>query len=129
MFDNMQESIDVRTINWREDEASMERTQALRYLVQSLHDAQTNLSLQPMMQALMCSNNFLPPNNQVDAPNQVVEPSRRGGRSPRDSNKEEHLSKVAPRRRCIPRSPNHASKRSYRPSQSRDSFLNEGRSE
>ena len=49
MFDNMQEPIDVRTINWREDEASMEGTQALRYLVQSLHDAQTNPSLQPMV--------------------------------------------------------------------------------
>ena len=33
MFDNMQEPIDVRAINWRENEASMEGTQALRYLV------------------------------------------------------------------------------------------------
>ena len=74
----------------------MEGTQALRYLVQSLHDAQTNPSLQPMVQALMRSNNLIPPNNQVDAPNQVVESSSKGGRSPKDSDKEEHLSKVAP---------------------------------
>ena len=71
---NMQEPIDVCTINRREDEASMEGTQVLRYLVQSLHDAQTNPSLQPMVQTLMCSNNLIPP-NQVDAPNQVVESS------------------------------------------------------
>ena len=62
MFDNMQEPINVRTINWRKDEASVEGTQALRYLVQSLHDAQTNPSLQPMVQVLMCSNNLIPPN-------------------------------------------------------------------
>ena len=63
MSENMQEPIDVRTINWREDEASMEGTQALMYLVQSLHDAQTNPSLQPMVQAVMRSNNLLPPNS------------------------------------------------------------------
>ena len=95
MSDNMQEPTNVCTINWREDEASMEGTQALRYLVQSLHDAQTNPSLQPMVQALMHSNNLIPP-NQVDAPNQVVDPSCKGGRRPRDTNKEEHLSEVAP---------------------------------
>ena len=128
MSDNMQEPIDVHTIKWREDEASMEGTQALRYLVQTLHDAQTNPSLQPMVQASMCSNKINPP-NKVDAPNQVVEPSCKGGRSPKDSHKEEHLSEVAPRRRCIPCSPNRASKRSRCPSQSVDYFLNEGRSE
>ena len=96
MSNNMQEHVDVRTINWREDDASREGTQALRYLVQSLHDAQTNPSLQPMVQALMRSNNLLPPNNQVDAPNQVVESSRKGGRSPKDSDKEEHSSEAAP---------------------------------
>ena len=58
-----------------------------------------------MVQALMHSNNLIPP-NQVDAPNQVVESSHKGGRSPKDSNKEEHSSKVAPQRRCIPHSPN-----------------------
>ena len=84
----MQEPIDVRTINWRKDEASMEGTQALRYLVQSLHDVQTNPSLQPMVQALMGSNNLIPPKNQVDAPNQVVESSCKGGRSPKDSERE-----------------------------------------
>ena len=83
MSDNMQEPIDLCTINQRKDEASMDGTQALKYLVQSLHDAQTNPSLQPMMQALMHSNNLIPPNNQVDAPNQVVEPSHKGGRSPK----------------------------------------------
>ena len=92
----MQEPIDVCTIIWREDEASIEGTQALRYWVQSLHDAQTNPSLQPMVQALMCSNNLLPPNSWVDAPNRVDEPSHKGGRSPRDSKKEEHSSEVAP---------------------------------
>ena len=95
MSNNMQEPIDVCTINWREDEASMEGTQALRYLVQSLHDAQTNPSLQPMVQALMCSNNLVPPNNKVDAPNQAVEPSHKGERSPRDIDKEEHSFEVA----------------------------------
>ena len=95
MSDNMHEPIDVRTINWREDEASMKGTQALRYLVQSLHDAQTNPSLQPMVQALMYSNNLIPP-NQVDAPNLVVESSQKGEISPKDSAKEEHLFEVAP---------------------------------
>ena len=63
MFDHMQESINVCTINWREDKASREGTQALRYLVQLLHDAQPNPSLQPMVNALMRSNNLLPPNS------------------------------------------------------------------
>ena len=63
MYNNMQEPIDVCTINWREDEASMEGAQAFRYLVQSLHDAQTNPSLQPMVKALMRSNNLPPPKN------------------------------------------------------------------
>ena len=67
-------------INWREDGVSMEGTQALRYLVQSLHDAQTNPSLQPMVQVLMHSNNLIPPNNPIEAPNQVVESSRKGGK-------------------------------------------------
>ena len=96
MLDNMQEPIDIHTINWRKDDASMEGTQDLRYLVQSLHDAQTNPSLQSMAQALMHSKNLIPPNNQVDAPNQVVEPARKGGRSPKDIDKEEHFSEVAP---------------------------------
>ena len=64
--------------------------------MQTLHDAQTNPSLQPMVQALMRSNNLLPPNNQVDAPNQVAEPSCKGQRSPRDIDKEEHSSEMAP---------------------------------
>ena len=59
----------------------------------------------------------------------MVKPSHKGGRSPRDSEKEEHSSKVAPQRRHIPHSPNLASKRSCHLSQSRDSFLNKGRSE
>ena len=88
MSNNIYEPINVHTINWREYEASREGTQALRYLMQSLHDAQTNPSLQPMVQALMRSNNLVPPNSHVDAPNQVVEPSRKGERSPRDSKKE-----------------------------------------
>ena len=62
MSDHVQESVDVCTINWKDDEASREGTQALRYLVQSLHDAQANPSLQPMVQALKRSNNILPPN-------------------------------------------------------------------
>ena len=49
-----------------------------------------------MVQALMHSNNLIPPNNKVGAPNQVVEPSHKGGGSPRDIDKEEQLSKVAP---------------------------------
>ena len=88
MPETMQEPNDVCTINWREDESSTEGPQALRYLVQSLHDAQTNPSLQPMVQALMCSNNLLRSKSQVDAPNQMVEPSRKGGRSPKDFDKE-----------------------------------------
>ena len=63
MSKNVQDSIDVRTINWREDKASREGTQALRYLVQLLHDAQTNPSLQPMVQVLMQSKKLLPPNS------------------------------------------------------------------
>ena len=39
MSNHVQESVDVHTINWKEDEASREGTQALRYLVQLLHDA------------------------------------------------------------------------------------------
>ena len=79
-----------------------------------------------MVHALMRSNNLLPPNSQVDAPSHMmVERSHKGGRSPKDSEKEEHLSEVAPRRRRIPRSPNRASKHSRCPSPSPDSFLNE----
>ena len=52
MSDNIQDHVDVRTINWKEDEASREGTQALRHLAQSLHDAQANPSLQPMVHAL-----------------------------------------------------------------------------
>ena len=85
MSDHVQESVDVRNINWKEDEASREGTQALRYLVQSLHDAQANPSLQSMVQALMRSNNLLPSTSHVDAPNHMVEPSHKGGQSPKDS--------------------------------------------
>ena len=97
MFDNVQDPVDVRTINWKEDEASREGTQALRYLVQSLHDAQANPSLQPTVHALMRSNNLLPSTSHVDAPSHMmVEPSHKGGQSPKDSKKEEHSSEVAP---------------------------------
>ena len=128
MSDHVQESIDVCTINWKEDEASREGTQALRE-VQSLHDAQANPSLQPMVQALMRSNNLLPSTSHVDAPSHMVEPSHKGGQSPKDSEKEEHSSEVAPQRRQIPCSPNRASKCSHCPSPSPESFLNEERSE
>ena len=97
--------------------------------MQSLHDAQTNPSLQPIVQALMRSNNLIPPNSKVDAPNQVVEPSCIGGRSPKYIDEEEHSFEVAPQRRRIPCSPICALKRSLCSSQSPDSFLNEGRSE
>ena len=40
MSNHVQESIDICIINWREDKASREGTQALRYVVLSLHDAQ-----------------------------------------------------------------------------------------
>ena len=130
MFDNVQDPVDVRTINQKEDEASREGTQALRYLVQSLHDAQANPSLQPMVHALMRSNNLIPSTSHVDAPSHMmVEPSHKGGQSPKDSKKEEHSSEVAPQRRRIRHSPNCASKRSHHPSPSPDSFLNEERSE
>ena len=79
MFDHMQEFVDICTINWKEDKASREGTQALRYLVQSLHDAQTNPSLQTMVHVLMRSNNLLPPNSQVDAPSHMAKPSHKGG--------------------------------------------------
>ena len=78
----------------------------------------------------MRSNNLLPSTSHVDAPSHMmVEPSHKGGRSPKDSKKEEHLSTVAPQRRQIPWSPNCVSKCSCRPSPSLDSFLNEERSE
>ena len=78
----------------------------------------------------MRSNNLLPSTSHVDAPSHMmVEPSHIGGRSPKDSEKEEHSSEVAPRRRQVPWSPNRASKRSRHPSPSPDSFLNEKRSE
>ena len=96
MSDHIHESVDVCTINWKENEASREGTQALRYLVQLLHDAQSNPSLQPMLHALMRSNNLIPSTSHVDAPSHMmVEPSHKGGRSPKDSEKEEHLSEVA----------------------------------
>ena len=95
MFDNMQDLVDVRTINWKEDEASREGTEALRYLMQLLHDAQANPSLQPMVHVLMRSNNLLPSTSHVDAPSHTSEPSHKGGQSPKDSEKEEHSSKVA----------------------------------
>ena len=60
---HMEEPIDIRTINWQEDVASIEGTQALRYLVHTLHEAQMNPSLQPMVRALMHSNNLLVPFN------------------------------------------------------------------
>ena len=96
--------------------------------MQSLQDAQMNPSLQTMVQALMWSNNLIPL-NQVEAPNQVVESSCKGGQSPKDSEREEHSFEVAPQRRHIPHSPNCALKRSCHPSTSPDTFLNEGRSE
>ena len=68
MAHDMQEPIDVRTINWREDVASTEGTQALWYLVHTLHEAQMNPSLQPMVRALMHSNNLLAPSNK-EGPN------------------------------------------------------------
>ena len=68
MAHDMQEPIDVRTINWQEDVASIEGTQALRYLVHTLHEAQMNPSLQPMVRALMRSNNLLAPSNK-EGPN------------------------------------------------------------
>ena len=45
MAHDMQELIDVRTINWWEDVASTEGTQTLWYLVHKLHEAQVNPSL------------------------------------------------------------------------------------
>ena len=79
MSDHVQESVDIRTINWKEDEASREGTQALRYLVQPLHDAQANPSFQPMVHVLKRSNNLLPSTSHVDAPSHMVEPSHKGG--------------------------------------------------
>ena len=97
MSDNVQDLVDIRTINWKEDEASREGTQALRYLVQLLHDAQDNPSLQPMVHALMRSNNLLPSTSHVDAPSHMmVEPSHKGGRSPKDLEKDEQSSEVSP---------------------------------
>ena len=96
MYDHVHKSIDVCTINWKEDEVSREGTQALMYLVQSLHDAQANPSLQPMVQALMRSNNLLPTTSHVDAPSHTANPTLKGGRSPKDFEKEEHSSEVAP---------------------------------
>ena len=66
----MLDLINVWTINWREDEALIEGTQALWYLVHTLQESQVNPSLQLMVQALMPSNNLLSPFNE-EAPNQV----------------------------------------------------------
>ena len=80
MSDHVQDPVDVRTINWKEDEASREGTQALRYLVQSLYDAEANPSLQPMVHSFMRSNNLLPSTTLVDAPSHMmVELSHKGG--------------------------------------------------
>ena len=62
--------INVCTIKWQEDEAFAKGTQELRYLVQILHEAQANPSLQPMVHMLMRSNNLFSPSNR-EAPNQA----------------------------------------------------------
>ena len=54
---NLQDEIDVRMVDLKDDEASVEGTQAVRLLVQKLHEAQGNSSLQPVVQALMQANN------------------------------------------------------------------------
>ena len=105
---SQEEEVDLRALNLKDDEASTQGTLVVRYLVWKLQEAKSNPTLAPMVQALMHSTNLLPRRNQIDAPNQVVESSRKGGRSPKDFDKEEHSSKVAPRRRRVPHSPNRA---------------------
>ena len=41
---NLQDEIDVQTVNLKDDEALMEGAQAVRYLVQKLQEAQGNAS-------------------------------------------------------------------------------------
>ena len=88
MAHDMQEPIDVRTINWQEDVASTKGTQALRYLVHTLHEAQMNLSLQPMVRALMRSNNLLAPSNE-EGPNPTHNSSPKSTEAQRDSDRDE----------------------------------------
>lgn len=47
--------IDLQALNLREDEASAQGTQAVRYLVRRLQEAQSNPALDPTVQALMHS--------------------------------------------------------------------------
>ena len=47
------EQLDLHLINLKDDEATAMGTKAVRYLVQRLHEAQDNLVLVTMVQALM----------------------------------------------------------------------------
>ena len=116
----------MRTINWREHEASTEGTQALWYLVHTLQEAQMNLSLQLTVQALMQSNNLLPPSNE-EAPNQVCTSSPKSACVLRESEQDESSLEVAPRKQCIPRSPNHSSRRAHKPSNNLEMYSRDGK--
>ena len=115
-----QDQVDVRTVNFREDEASSEGTQALRLLVLKLREAQANPLLQPMVQVLMMANPSAPSPTPKKLPS-PERPSLHGSeRLNRVSDWEEVSSDEAPRRRRVPRSPVRQSKR-CRPSASPDS--------
>ena len=115
---NLQDEIDVWTVNLKDDKASLEGTQVVRYLVQNLQEAQGNSSLQPVVQALMRANNMSNPQNEERAPSPTHVSLQR---NPRASDREENSSEGAPRRRRVPRSPVRAAKR-HRPSRSSDSI-------
>ena len=91
----MEDQIDVHTINWWEDEVSMEGTHSLWKLVHTPQEAQMNPSLQSMVQALMRSNNLLPPSNE-EAPNQVHTSSPKSVHALQESEQDETSFEVAP---------------------------------
>ena len=113
-----QDKIDVRMVDLKGDEASVEGTQAVRFLVQKLHEAQGNSSLQPVVQALMRASNLATSHNKK----KVLSPYRVSlQRNPRVSDRKENSSEGAPQRRRVSRSPIRAAKR-HRPSASSDSI-------
>ena len=115
---NLQDEIDVRMVNLKDDDASAEGTQAIRLLVQKLHEAQGNSSLQLVVQALLRANNLATSHNKE----RTLSPDHVSLQcNPRASDRKENSSEGAPQRRRVPHSPVCASKR-RRPSASSDSI-------
>ena len=87
-----------------------------------------NMSLQPMVRTLMHSNNLLAPSNK-EGPNPTHNSSPKSTEAWRESDRDEPSSKVAPRRRRIPRSLNRSTKRARKPSNSPKMYSRDGKSE